>query len=197
MDSISWRRLIYLVLILWIGLLLYSLFRIPAPALYLAVRATALFSYTAVFLAILSTEYLREMRRLFGEPFLTVHHILAVAGLLLMSLHAVLFALLMRDIMVFLPRFDSLRVFLSLGGRPALYLFAIAALAAVIRGRIRHIWRVIHWLNYLAFALAFVHSWLIGTDVSNPLLRPIWVVLAGIVLWVFIRKRLLQGRIRH
>lgn len=194
MDRIAWRRLIYAILTLWVGFVLYMLFRSPVPPLPIAVRATALFSYTAVFLAILSTEYLREMRKLFGKPFLTVHHILAVAGLILMGLHAVLFALLTQDVRVFLPRFDSLRVFLALGGRPSLYLFVVATLAAVVRGRIRNIWRIIHWLNYLAFALAFAHSWLLGTDVSNPLLRPIWAVLAGIILAVFIRKRLLQSK---
>ncbi len=194
MRKMTWPRLIYIVLTLWTGFLFYVLFRNPAPALSMAVRATALFSYTAVFLAILSTEYLREMRKLFGKSFLTVHHILAVAGLILMSLHAVLFALLAQDVRVFLPRFDSLRVFLALGGRPSLYLFVLATLAAVVRGRIRNIWRVIHWLNYLAFALAFAHSWLLGTDVSNPLLRPVWAVLSGIILAVFIRKRVLRSR---
>ncbi|MBC7261932.1 MAG: ferric reductase-like transmembrane domain-containing protein [Chloroflexi bacterium] len=197
MDKSGWRRLIYAFLTLWVGFVLYTLFRNPAPALSMAVRATALFGYTAVFLTILSTEYPREMRKLFGKPFLTVHHILAVTGLILMILHAVLFALLTQDVRVFLPRFDSLRLFLALGGRPALYLFALAALAAVVRGRIRNVWRVIHWLNYLAFALAFVHSWLIGTDVSNPLLRSVWVVLTGIVLLVFIWKRLLRRRARR
>lgn len=192
MDRIGWRRLIYTVLAVWVGFVLYTLFRRPAPLLPMAVRATALFGYTAVFLAIVSTEYLREMRKLFGTTFLTVHHTLAVAGLALMSLHAVLFALLTQDVRVFLPRVDSWRVFLALGGRPALYLFIIATLAAVARGRIRNIWRMIHWLNYLAFVLAFAHSWLIGTDVSNPLLRLVWVVLAGIILVVFIRKRVLQ-----
>lgn len=194
MSKNSWRRLIYVVLTLWVGFVLYTLFRSPAPTLPMAVRATALFSYTAVFLAILSTEYLREMRKLFGKPFITVHHILAVTGLILMVLHAVLFALLRQDLRVFLPRFDSLRTFLALGGRPALYFFIIATLAAVVRGRMRSIWKVIHWLNYLAFALAFVHSWLLGTDVSNPLLRPMWAVLAGVILVVFVRKRLLQSK---
>lgn len=194
MDRGGWRRLIYVLLTVWVGFVFYTLFRSPAPPLSMVVRATALFGYTAVFLTILSTEYLREMRKLFGKPFLIVHHVLAVAGLILMSLHAVLFALLMQDIRVFLPRFDSLRVFLALGGRPSLYLFLLATLAAVVRGRIRNIWRVIHWLNYLAFALAFAHSWLLGTDVSHPLLRPMWAVLAGIILVVFIRKRVLRSR---
>nr|MBC7244491.1 ferric reductase-like transmembrane domain-containing protein [Chloroflexota bacterium] len=194
MKKTVWRRLIYIGLALWTGLMLYTLYSIPAPALAMIVRATALFAYTAVFLAIISSEYMREMRDLFGRPFLVVHHILAVAGLVLMGLHAVLYALLTRRLAVFLPRFDSLRLFLSLGGRPALYLFIIATLAAVWRRNIKNTWKLLHWLNYLAFALAFTHSWLIGTDVSTPLLRFVWAVLSGIVLVVFIRKRLLYRK---
>jgi predicted ferric reductase len=37
-------------------------------------------------------------------------------------------------------------------------------------------WRKLHRLNYLVFALVWLHSWFIGTDTRTRLLRWIWIV---------------------
>ena len=37
-------------------------------------------------------------------------------------------------------------------------------------------WRKLHRLNYLVFALVWIHSWFIGTDTHTRLLRTVWVV---------------------
>jgi len=186
------RLFIYLCVALLALIIIYTLLGTRSPLAWNLARAAALFAYSAMFLAILSHEYMREMRKLFGKPFLTVHHVLAVTGLVLVVTHPTLVAVLTRDPGAFVPRFDSLRTFLLLGGRPALYLFLIGALAAVVRGRIKNVWKVIHWLNYLAFGLVFVHSWLLGTNVSKGLLKFVWPLMAVIVLAVFVRKRLLK-----
>jgi len=184
------RTFIYITLFLWVLIMLYVLFQTPAPALGMLRRATALFGYSSLFLSIISSEYMREMRKLFGKPFLTVHHILAVVGLMLTAIHPLTFALENKDLSVFVPVFSPVSSFLAWAGRPALYLIFLAALAAMARGHMKSIWRSIHWLNYLAFILAFVHAWHIGTDVATGLLRLAWAVMAVLVLVVFAQKRL-------
>jgi len=186
------RLLFYAAIALYVALVVYLLSRSSVPLVYNLARAAGLLGYGALFLTILSHEYLREMRKLFGRPFLTVHHILAVAGLVLVVLHPVLIAVLMRDPRQFVPRFDSLQVFLRLGGRPALYLILIAVLAAAVRSRLKDTWKLIHWLNYVAFVLVFAHSWLLGGNVSTSMLRYVWSLLLGIVVGVFLRKRLVR-----
>jgi DMSO/TMAO reductase YedYZ heme-binding membrane subunit len=178
-------------------LILYTLYRTPGPLSWSLVRAAALFGYCTLFLVIVSTEYLREMRKLFGRPFLTVHHILAVTALALIIIHPITDALASRDMTVFVPQFTSVRTFFALGGRVAWYLIFIAVFAALLRARIKSFWRFIHWLNYVAFALAFVHSWLLGTDISTSALRFIWPVMAGIVLLIWVHKRLTPSLARR
>jgi len=123
---------------------------------------------------------------------LTVHHLFARAGLTLAILHPVLIAVLMRDPGQFVPRFDSWRMFLLLGGRPALYLIILAVLAAVLRRRLKDTWKLVHWLNYVAFVLIFVHSWLLGRHPSQGVLKFLWPVMLVIIVVVFVRKRLVR-----
>lgn len=198
MSANSARRLriaMVTAIILMTCLILYTLYRTPAPWGWHVARAAALFGYSAVFLTILSNEYMREMKKLFGQPFLRVHHILAVVGLALIVVHPIAVAVVTKDLGAFIPRFDSPDVFLILGGRPALYLFLTAALAAVLRRRAQNVWRFVHWLNYVAFGLAFVHSWLLGANASHGLLAFIWPIMFVIVLLVFVHKRLQQKRV--
>ena len=178
-------------------LILYTLYRTPDTLAWTLARAAALLGYSTLFLVIISTEYMREMRKLFGKPFLTVHHVLSVAGLALIISHPIVVALASRDVTVFVPQFTSLRTFFTLGGRVAWYLIFIAVFAALLRARIKSVWRFIHWLNYVAFALAFVHSWLLGTNISTSALRFIWPVMAGIVLLIWVHKRLTQSLSRR
>ena len=186
------RLLVYVAIVLYAITVIYLLSRSSARPAYNLGRAAGLFGYGTLFLTIVSHEYMREMRKLFGKPFLKVHHILAVAGLVLVILHPTIMAIFMRDWSQFVPRFDSLQVFLSLGGRPALYLILIGVLAAVVRSRLKDTWKIIHWLNYVAFVLVFAHSWLMGGNVSTSPLRFVWPLLLVIVVLVFVRKRLVR-----
>jgi sulfoxide reductase heme-binding subunit YedZ len=195
MDTLRARRIrlvFYVAVALYSVIVVYLLSGSPAPLAYDLARAAGLFGYGTLFVTILSHEYLREMRKLFGRPFVTVHHILAVTGLVLVILHPMLMAIIMRDPRQFLPRFDSLRTLLLLGGRPALYLTIIAAVAAVLRRRLKDTWKFIHWLNYVAFVLVFAHSWLLGGNVSTTILRFVWPLMLGVVVGVFLRKRLVR-----
>ena len=169
-------------------------FRPEGDPVHWIVRGSGMVGYVAVFLASLSSAYMRELYRLLGRPFLWGHHVLSVSGLVLIILHPTALAIETANASVFLPRFDSWLVFWQLGGRPALYLIAIASLGALLRKRWRKGWRTIHTLNYVAFLLATVHAILIGTDFGQPFLRLVPIAMALVVIGVFIHKRLGQRR---
>jgi len=153
-------------------------------------RATALLGYLFIFLGIVSSAYMRQVYRILGRPFIGVHHILSVSGLVLVTLHPLAVALDSMSLRVFLPKFDSWLVFLQLGGRPAWYLLVVAALTALLRKTIGKNWLVIHFLNYVAFWLATVHAVMIGTDFGTGFVRGGAVALALVVVFISIQKRL-------
>jgi len=187
------RRIWYLALVGVVALVLtiglVSLQPHDSP-FKLAVRGVALLGYLAIFLAVLSSAYMRQAVRIFGRPFTRVHHVLSVAGLLLVTVHPLGVVIAAVGLSVFLPRFDSLIVFLELGGRLAWYLVACAALAAVLRRAIGRVWRAIHTLNYVAFLLATVHGMMIGTDLQYTIVKALAAILALLVVAMFVQKRL-------
>lgn len=162
----------------------------PASPGYLVIRAASLLGYQAMFLAILSSAYLRQMLRWFGRPFLKVHHLISLVGLALVTLHPIAVALEMATARYMLPQFQSLTTFLQYGGAPALYLFLLAALVAAYRKTLGSRWRLLHMLTYLAFTFATVHAFLIGDDFSSPVVRVVsWTILA-MVIFVAVERRL-------
>jgi DMSO/TMAO reductase YedYZ heme-binding membrane subunit len=162
-----------------------------------AIRGAALLGYWAIFLAVVSSVYMRELFLLFGRPFIRVHHLVAVAGLILVTLHPLGAALRSSRLGVFVPDFSSVDAFLRLGGRPAWYLILIASLAALWRARIKNKWRVIHYLNYVAFLLATVHAVMIGTEFVSSLLKVVPIALALVTVGVFVWKRVRRRRMRR
>ena len=193
MGAKSTNRIWYLALvglgalILVSGLITLQPF---GPPLTWVIRGAALVGYLTVFLTIISSAYMRELVRIFDRPFIRVHHILAVTGLFLVTFHPLGVALNNATLLVFLPKLDSLKVFLQLGGRPAWYLILAASLAALLRKTlIKKGWRTIHFLNYIAFWLATVHAIMIGTDFQYIIMKVLAVVMAVVILGVFIQKR--------
>jgi len=159
-----------------------------------AVRGLALSGYLAVFLAILSSAYMRQLYRRFGRPFIKVHHTFSITGLVLITLHPVAAAWQSGTISTFLPVFYPLSTFLALGGRLAWYLIAAAALAAWIRKRLGQNWRILHYLTYIGFGLATPHAFMIGTELQVPLVKGIFAAMALVVVVVFVVKRLPERR---
>lgn len=187
------RYMWYLVLLAVVALVLVSGLISLQPygtPLNWFIRGAAILGYLSVFLAIVSSAYMRQLVRFFGRSFVQVHHILSVTGLVLLTLHPLGVALDSANLGVFLPRFDSWLVFLQLGGRPAWYLIGAAALAAVLRRTIGQNWRVVHLLNYVAFLLATAHAAMIGTSFQTPIARAVLVVMALVIVVVFIQKRI-------
>jgi sulfoxide reductase heme-binding subunit YedZ len=186
------RKTWYLVLVGIVALILVSglisLQPYGSPLNWL-IRGTALMGYMAIFLSAVSSAYMRPVYRFFGRPFIKVHHILSVTGLVLVTLHPFGVAIAAASPGVFLPRFDSWVTFLELGGRPAWYLIAVASLAAALRRAIGRNWRGIHFLNYVAFLLATVHAIMIGTDLQYTIVKLVAVALALVIVVIFIQKR--------
>jgi sulfoxide reductase heme-binding subunit YedZ len=182
----------YLILVGVVALILVSgliSLRPHGTPLNWLIRGAALMGYLAIFLSVLSSAYMRQLIRLFGRPFIKVHHILSVTGLVLVTLHPLGVAINAGGLSVFLPRFDSWVVFLELGGRPAWYLIAAASLAAALRKTIGRNWRTVHFLNYLAFLLVTVHGIMIGTDFQYTIVKAVSVALALVTVAIFIQKR--------
>ena len=194
------RGIIYLVVIGGVSLLavggLIALQPFGGPLDWF-IRAAALLGYWFIFLAVVSSNYMREMFMAFGRPFIKVHHTVSVAGLVLVTLHPLAVAVRSSQPSVFVPVISSLGAFLRLGGRPALYLIGLAALAGLLRTRYRKRWRIVHFLNYVGFLLATAHGVMIGTDFVSPVTSGIAILLAVLVIAVFARKRIQRYRLTH
>jgi len=161
-----------------------------------AIRAAAMLGYLAVFVSAITSAYMRELFQLLGRPFIRVHHVYSVAGLILITVHPLGVALRSSSFLVFLPDVSSLYQFLSLGGRAAWYLIGAASFAALYRTAIGQRWRLIHYLNYVAFLLATVHAILIGTDFVSVFMKGIAILMALVVGWVLVRKRIQRRKVR-
>jgi DMSO/TMAO reductase YedYZ heme-binding membrane subunit len=159
-----------------------------------AIRGAALLGYQSVFLAIVSSAYMRQLVRLFGRPFVQVHHVVSVSGLILITLHPLGVALDNATISVLVPRFESGLASLRLGGQLAWNLIALAALVALLRRSVGRPWRVVHRLNYVAFLSATVHANLIGTNLQYIVARALSIVMALVIVGVFVQKRLRRRR---
>ena len=168
--------------------------RPPQEPIYWLIRGAALMAYLAIFFSILSSAYLRQLVRFFGRPFVKVHHVASITGLTVMMLHPLALAWQSGSWSVFVPRFDTFTIFLTFGGRVVWPLVGIAALAARLRKPIGKNWRVIHYLNYLAFWLVTAHAMLIGTNFQSLVMRVIAGLLAAATVAVFVQKRLPRRR---
>ncbi len=184
------RELIASFLVIVAGILIFFLLQDRGTAAGTVARAAGLFGYFFIFLAILSSEYMIRIKKIFGRPFMNIHHHLARAGVAMILVHPALIAY-QSGLSSFVPVFSPFMDFLRLAGRPALYIILIAVLAGLYRKRIPKKWKDIHALNYLGFVLVFFHAWLIGTDLQYGLMQAVWLAMALIVISVFIHKHII------
>ncbi|APH39462.1 ferric reductase-like transmembrane domain-containing protein [Methanohalophilus halophilus] len=186
-------QLIFLVTFI-AAIIAYILLQAIDKPLEMIDRAAGLFAYYFIFLAILSSEYMKQMKKVFGQGFIRVHHHLARLGISLMLLHPIAFAFEKQSISIFIPVFYPLMEFLELAGRPAFYLIIIAVAAGVYRKHFIRKWKKIHYLNYPAFLLIFIHSWLIGTDLNSGIMQLLWVCMALVIAAIFVHKHIINPR---
>ena len=152
-------------------------------------RGAALTGYGFIFLSILSSACTRQLRHLFGRPFVQMHHILALTGLTLATLHPIAFALDAGTPGVLIPKLESWNGLMRRAGCPAWGLLITAAAAALWRKPSGKRWRMVHLLTYLAFVFITVHAMLLGSDTQTLLARAVGIALTLVALGTAIRRR--------
>ena len=157
------------------------------------IRFAGLAGFVLLAVAAIMTPWSREIYRNFGTSFVTFHHMFAISGLILITLHPVFLAVRLMNATVFLPRFWPFYDFLIFAGRPALILIYIAVAGILLRRFIPGYWRALHALIWVALILGIIHGDLIGTDMENPVIFMLFNGLAIIAVGAFIVKRL-KGR---
>jgi DMSO/TMAO reductase YedYZ heme-binding membrane subunit len=155
----------------------------------LLVRLLALNGYLALAITASMSPFLREIRAVFGRPFLAVHHTLAAFGLAAILLHPLSYALMAGNLAVLLPSTWTWGEFWTYAGRPALVLIFIALIAVSLRKRYPAHWRPFHMLMYAALALGLVHALLRGTDTTGPVVRAVLGGAFALVMGDFVLKR--------
>jgi len=158
------------------------------------IRIAGLTGFVALAGAMIMTPFLPEIYRNFGRPFLRIHHLFAVAGIILVTLHPVLLAIRLMTVAVFLPAFGSLYEFFALGGRLALILMYGALAGVFLRVAIPAGWRALHALMWVVLVLALLHGMLIGTDFREPLIGALFTTLTIAALGAFFAKRIKRRR---
>jgi DMSO/TMAO reductase YedYZ heme-binding membrane subunit len=153
------------------------------------IRFAALIGFTSMFLATIMTPFMVELYQIFGKPFIKLHHLYSILGLVLITIHPLSFAILALDITVFIPIFYPWIDFWSLAGRPALILIYLAIIAALLRKKLPKNWRYLHFLNYVALFFGYVHGVLIGTDFQNLGILIIFTLMIVLSLSAFGLKR--------
>jgi sulfoxide reductase heme-binding subunit YedZ len=159
------------------------------------VRSLALTGYLLVFLAALSSASLPVLAKAFGRPFIAVHHVATFAGFAAMVAHPLAYSVAFGSFEPLVPRVDSVAEFFLWAGRPALALFIVAVVAALLRVAFKKGWRFVHLVTYLAFILVTVHANLIGRTFQGSIaVRVASWIMAGAATALFVRKRVLRRR---
>ncbi len=178
---------IYGIILLIIVFIIYIILQTPEEPIVMLRRFAGMFGYLTMFLAIASSEYMAKIKKISGMPFMKAHHNLARIGILLILIHPLTFALEGRGIQILSP-ISPANIFIALGGRPAFYLFLLAAGIAIYRKKYGN-WRKVHYLSYLAFLLVSIHAPMIGADFRFNMMKVLALAMAVTVIAIFIDKR--------
>lgn len=155
----------------------------------LGIRLASLWGLLAMAIAALMTPFLAEIRRVFGRPFLGIHHVFAAFGLTAITLHPVLVAVRAASLLVFLPTAPLLEGYVMNAGRISLPLIYVAVVGALIRSRLGE-WRYFHLVIYLAIILGVVHGALLSRFFfGNPFLAVLFLGLGVAIVGAFVEKR--------
>ncbi len=189
-----------LLLAIFLLLVLVTAFVLMSPSStihFTLLRLCGLYGFILLSVAASITPFLREVTMFFGKPFMRIHHVFAVVGVIAITLHPILYAVLILDPAVFLPRFDDWFVFWQNAGRPALVMMYIAVSAALLRRKAPRNWRSFHALMYAVFLFAVVHASLVGTDMANYAVMVLVYSLFAFSMFVFFLKRYRSYRLKR
>jgi DMSO/TMAO reductase YedYZ heme-binding membrane subunit len=162
----------------------------PSPDVFDSIiRLCALLGYVSMVTAAIMTPFAVQLYQLFKKNFIKMHHAFALSGLILITLHPVIFAITVLNILVFVPVIDDWVLFWELAGRPALILIYIGVIAGFLRNKVKKYWKMIHALLYIALFFGLVHGTLIGTSFQNILIIILYYTLFIMVILGFSYKR--------
>mgnify|MGYP006289436667 CR=1 FL=1 len=188
-DSIK-RILIIISICLIYILTLVGFFLNPSQDIaFSLIRLCALLGFVSMAVAVIMTPFAVQLYQLFGKTFVKLHHLFALLGLILITLHPVILAIRVFNILVFVPVFDEWFAFWALAGRPALILIYIGVAAGFLRNQLKNSWKKIHALLYIALFFGLIHGTLIGDSFQNPLIIVLFYVLFIAVVLAFAYKR--------
>jgi sulfoxide reductase heme-binding subunit YedZ len=157
----------------------------------------ALYGYLFLAMATLTTPFLKEIARAFGDTFLKVHHAFSILGIVFITLHPVFNAIDRLSLSVFVPRFDSWERFWMFAGRPAFIILYIALFAAVLRTKTPKYWRPFHALMYVVLLFGIVHANLLGDSFENLGIAVIFDALFVASIAGFVLKRYRNRQLRE
>jgi len=188
----TWVLVVVVLLALGLAASVVALDPLRAPVEGV-IRVAAMLGYVTVFLSVLSSNFMRELTRFFGRPFVKVHHVASLTAVTALLAHAFTVAGRAGTARVFVPLLSSVDGFLSQGGRPALLLLAAAVSVAFLRKRVGKRWKTYHWFTYLAFLLGTIHALMIGGNFQHLGVRIVSGAMAAAVVLVFVLKRQRRG----
>lgn len=188
-ESNKGKLVIFLILLTYVLTFIGFLLLPSADIVDSIIRLCALLGYVSMTIAAIMTPFAVQLYKIFKKNFIKMHHAFALSGLILITLHPVIFSISVLNIMVFVPVIDDWILFWELAGRPALILIYIAVVAGFLRNRIKKYWKTIHALLYIALFFGLVHGTLIGTSFQNALILFLFYSLFIILICAFIYKR--------
>ena len=188
--NLSLRRSLFIFLLMSPYILVFVVIMNthPSDLLNTGLRFCGLFGFLSLSLGAIMNLLKKEIKVILGQPFINVHHIFVLTGLVLITIHPVLYALSIRDFSVFIPDTSSVLSFLTNGGRVAIILIYIGFIAAIFRSALKGRWVQIHRIVYLALILGIIHANLLGEDLPEPIIRIVYNAIAGVVILTGIIK---------
>jgi methionine sulfoxide reductase heme-binding subunit len=182
--NLKFRRLLFIILLICPYFLVFGIIMNthPGDSLNTALRFSGLFGFLSLSLGVIMNLLKKEIKSVIGQPFIIVHHIFVITGLILITIHPLSLALSFNDFSIFIPDTSSVYLFLLNGGRFAIFLIYLGFFAAVFRSVLKGRWIQIHRIVYLALILVIIHANLIGEDLFDPVIRVLFNVIAGIVI---------------
>jgi hypothetical protein len=178
-----------ITLILFLELIISALTYDYEDITQFGIRVTGLIGFASLFISVILSNFFEEYKEKNKKNLLS-HHVFSIIGIVLITLHPVIFAINKADIGVFLPKFDSWNVFWELAGRPSLILLYVGFVSGFLFKIYKRSWRALHMIVYISLFFSLIHAILIGTDFQNPYIAFIFVILFLIMIYVLIDKRL-------
>ncbi|MFW9877299.1 MAG: hypothetical protein ACFFG0_29765, partial [Candidatus Thorarchaeota archaeon] len=78
---------------LYILILVFFLLTPFSDVFNFVIRFGAIFGFTSMFIATMMTPFVVQLYKIFGKPFVKVHHLYSIVGLILITLHPVTYAI--------------------------------------------------------------------------------------------------------